>query len=231
MTDDIRIRIPESGLAGLEALIDLGPEGVTRLHEAAKGLPLTLSMKDLTRRLAADLDLDPHFVFDLVVGALMPLNHLRVSLGLETAGFLETLSKALEQEPPADWRTKNLDRWRALTERIGPLFEKDNIFSLCNKSYQMLVNRPNPVADLKILSELRPVYSEDAASVRALVQAQTLVVGYMEGDVKRTIFLSMDLDDLRTLAAEVDRAKLKKETVSEAASDWGVVFLTQGRQG
>ncbi len=231
MTDDIRIQIPDFGLAGLKALIDLGPEGVAKLHEAAKDLILTLSMKDLTRRLSTELDIDMETASRLVVGALMPLNHLRVSLGLETPEFLETLSKALERETPEAWRNENLDRWKALAERIGPLFEKDNTFSVANKSYQMLVNRPNPVADLKILSELRPVYSEDAASVKALVLAQTLVVGYMEGDVKRTIFLSMDLDDLRTLAAEVDRAKLKNESVSEAASQWGVDLLTQGRQG
>lgn len=84
---------------------------------------------------------------------------------------------------------------------------------------------------MKILSELRPVYSEDATSVRAFVLAKTLAVDYLEGETEKTIFLSMDMDDLRSLAVEVDRAKLKSETISDEVVNWGVDLLTYGQQG
>ena len=231
MAEDVRFRIPESGLAGLKALISLGPEGVTALCEVARDLPLTLNMRGLTTRLSNDLKVETPAVSQFVMGALMPLNHLRVYLKLETPDFLKALSDNLEKEAPEKWRSENLAGWKAIEGRVAPLFEKDNFFSVSNKSYQLLLNRPNPVQDVKILSELRPVYSEDATSVKAFVLAKTLVVDYMEGDTKKTIHLSMDMDDLRSLASEVDRAKLKRETVSEEVFGWGVDLLTYGHQG
>jgi hypothetical protein len=226
VAEDVRFRIPESGLAGLKALISLGPEGVTALCEVARDLPLTLNMRGLTTRLSNDLKVETPAVSQFVMGALMPLNHLRVYLKLETPDFLKALSDNLEKEAPEKWRSENLAGWKAIEGRVAPLFEKDNFFSVSNKSYQLLLNRPNPVQDVKILSELRPVYSEDATSVKAFVLAKTLVVDYMEGDTKKTIHLSMDMDDLRSLASEVDRAKLKRETVSEEVFGWGVDLLT-----
>ncbi|MBV8383287.1 MAG: hypothetical protein JOZ63_11815 [Planctomycetaceae bacterium] len=106
-----------------------------------------------------------------------------------------------------------------------------NFFSVVSKCSQLLNKRPNPIQDVKILSELRPVYSEDATSVRAFVLAKTLAVDYLEGETKKTIFLSMDMDDLRSLAVEVDRAKLKSETISDEVVNWGVDLLTYGQQG
>lgn len=230
MAQDIRFKIPESGLAGLKALIGLGPDRVTALCELARDLPLTLSMRGLTNHLANKLKIETRAVSQFVMGALMPLNHLRVHLKLETPDLMRALSANLEQEAPEQWRAENLADWKAIEGRVGPLFEKDNFFSVSNKAYQLLVNRPNPVQDIKILSELRPVYSEDATSVKAFVLAMTLVVDYFEGDAKKTIHLSMDMDDLRSLTLEVDRAKLKRETVSEEVFGWGVDLLTYGHQ-
>jgi len=231
MAEDIRFRIPESGLAGLKALISLGPEGVTVLCNLAKDLSLTLNMRGLTSRLSNELKLEKRAVTQFVTGALMPLNHLRVHLKLETPEFLKAVSDNLEKEAPEKWRSENLAGWKAIEVRVAPLFEKDNFFSVSNKSYQLLANRPNPVQDVKILSELRPVYSEDATSVKAFVLAKTLVVNYLEGDAKKTIHLSMDMDDLRSLASEVDRAKLKRETLSEEVSSWDVNLLTYSHEG
>jgi hypothetical protein len=231
MAEDVRFSIPEAGLVGLKALISLGPEGVTALCELAKDLSLTLNIRGLTNRLSSELNVETRVVSQFVMGALMPLNHLRVHLKLETLDFLKALSDTLEKEAPEKWRSENLVGWKAIEGRVVPLFERDNFFSVSNKSYQLLVNRPNPVQNVQILTELRPVYSEDATSVRAFVLAKTLVVDYFEGDTKKTIHLSMDMDDLRSLASEVDRAKLKRETVSEEVFGWGVDLLTYGYQG
>jgi hypothetical protein len=231
MAEDVLFRIPDAGLAGLNALIGLGPEGVTALCDLAKDLPLTLDMSGLMTRLSNELKIETRAVSQFVMGALMPLNHLRVYLKLETPDFLKALSNNIEKQAPENWQSENLAGWKAIEGRIAPLFAKDNFFSISNKSYQMLVKRPNPVQDVKILSELRPVYSEDATSVKAFVLAKTLVVDYLEGETKKTIHLSMDMDDLRSLASEVDRAKLKRETVSEEVFSWGVDLLTYGHQG
>lgn len=67
--------------------------------------------------------------------------------------------------------------------------------------------------------------------VKAFVLAKTLVVEFWEGDSKKSVFLSMDMDDLRSLADEVDRAKLKSDTVADEVSNWGVDLLTYGQQG
>lgn len=231
MSEDVRFKVPEAGLAGLHALIDLGPSGVDDLCKMVEDLPVTLDLNRLTTSLAHKLGVEARAVSELVLGALMPLNNLRVHLKLDTSAFLRVLSENLERETPETWRAANSEGWKLIEDRVVPLFERDNFFSVSSMSYRLLVNRPNPVQDMKILSELRPVYSEDASSVKALVLTKTLVVDYLEGDAKKTIHLSMDMDDLRSLALEVERSKTKRETVSEEVSDWGVDLLTYGNQG
>ncbi len=231
MDNDIRIEIPKSGLDGLKILIGLGPEGVGKLCRVAGDLPLTLNLKTWTRRLSSELSIDAESVLQLVMGALLPLNHLRVDLKLETPELLEVVSGNLENAPPPEWRVENLEGWNAIRGVVAPLFERDNFFSIASKSYQLLLNRPNPVHGVKILSELRPVYSEDATSVKAFVLAKTLVVDYYEGSTKKAIYLSMNMDDLRSLSIEVDRARLKTETVSDTISDWGGDLISYGEQG
>jgi hypothetical protein len=231
MTDNVRIKIPESGVAGLKALISLGPDGIDALCEIANDLPLSLDVSSLIERISKALEKDPRIVSRLVTAALMPLNHLRVDMKLESHEFLDVISRAIESDNHQNWDPEQLNGWRAIVSRVGPLFGKDNIFSLTSKSYQLLINRPNPVQSIKILSEVRPVYGEDATSIKAFVLAKTLVVDYAEKETAKTIFLSMDMDDLRSLATEVDRARLKSETISDAMSEWGVELLTYGQQG
>ena len=231
MADGVRIKIPDTGVAGLKNLISLGPDGIDALCNIAGALPLTLDAHGLVGRLSDRLERDPGVILSLVMGALMPLNHLRVTMKLETRDFLEVISNALVSENGKDWGAQEIAGWNAIVGRVGPLFEKDNVFSLTSKSYQLLFNRPNPVGKIKILSELRPVYSEDAASVKAFVLTKTLVVDYTDSETTKTIFLSMDMDDLKSLATEVDRARLKTETVFEELSGWGVELLTYGQQG
>ena len=97
---------------------------------------------------------------------------------------------------------------------------------------RLLHDRPNPIRSVKILSELRPVYSEDATSVKAFVLAKTLAVDYVVGETDKTIFLSMDMDDLRDiLGIEVKRPKLKTETISDEAVSWGVDLLVTAKRG
>gem|GEM_PF-4698514 len=166
----------------------------------------------------------------------MPLNHLRIYLKMETPEFIKLLSNTLEKisrekSSSGKWEQDDFKKWKAIEVEVEPLFEKDNFFSIVNKCYQLLSNRSHLIHGVKILSELRPVYSEDATTVKAFVLAKTLVVDYAEGETKRTIHFSMDMSDLRDLSSEVDRAKLKGETLSDEVANWGVDLLTYGQDG
>ncbi len=231
MAEIDRINIPDVGLVGLKELAALGPDKIRALCEIVRDLPLTLNVKGLTSRLASALEVEKRAVSRFVTGALMPLNHLRVYLKLETPEFMELISNTLEKIATEKWKPEDFESWKVIVAELEPLFEEDNFFSVVNKCYQLLSNRPNPIQGVKILSELRPVYSEDASTVKALVLAKTLVVEYAEGETKQTIFFSLDMDDLRDLSSEVDRAKLKGETLSDEVASWGVDLLTYGQEG
>lgn len=231
MAEISRINIPDMGLVGLKDLAALGPEKIHALREIAKDLPLTLNVKGLTRRLADDLEVEKSVVSHFVTGALMPLNHLRVHLKMETPELMKLISNTLEKISSDKWNQEDFENWKAIEEEVEPLFEKDNFFSIVNKCYQLLSNRPHPIHEMKILSELRPVYSEDATTVKAFVLAKTLVVDYAEGETKHTIHYSLDMGDLRDLSSEIDRANLKGETLSDEVANWGVDLLTYDQDG
>ena len=78
------------------------------------------------------------------------------------------------------------------------------------------------------MTELRPVYDDDAASIKAVVLTSTLVIDYVEGGEHNRLHLTVDQEDLRALQGQLDRAEKKAQVLEKEVSQLHVPILIPG---
>jgi hypothetical protein len=225
------IRIPEQSYEGFAKLGALGPEGVGRLDDKLKGQPITLDLDALTKRLAVDLGVPSAELESVLYEVLIPLHTVRQRFALTPEQLVQVVTESLERHGQEEWKRDHLPRWRAVAGAITPLFAPDNFLAVVSKALLLLGNRPATLANLQILSELRPVYDEAATTMKALVLTNTLVIQYKEGDQEKALHLSLGLDDLRMMDRELKRTHQKNGLAIKHAGQWGIPLLPDGTVG
>jgi hypothetical protein len=144
---------------------------------------------------------------------------------------LALLTESLEGQATLEWKERHLGKWKAIVDLLPPFFEPNNFFSVLSKGFELLSGRQPAVLDLKILAELRPLYNEEATKTQAVLLTNTLMLEYVQDDQTHTLHLALDLNDLQTLARELDRVKRKNALTLKEAKGWKVDLLTYGELG
>lgn len=221
--------IPKSGFKGIEALGQLGEQAVHRLGEVLGSQRPTLNLAQLARQLANSMGGADTTVLEIAIrDLLIPLNQLRCASEMAPADFLRQFGKAVERDAPKDWDQSRREQWQRIADHLQPLLERDNLFSILAKATDLFFNRSATLLDLRILTDERPVFNENADEARAVILTNTLVVEYVQGGQRQVAHLTMDLNDLRNLAAELERCRKKNTVLLKDASGRGIDVLTIG---
>lgn len=222
------LRLPPEGYKGLAVLIGLGEGGVRKLAEELSKQQLTLDFDSLAQHLGEVLGRSEGDVEELL-STLSGLSHLCQQRGYEPREFIRVLTEAMGQSAPEEWREKYLDGWQSIVELIEPLFQPDQFGALSSKALQLLYSRPALLFDFKVLTELRPVFDSGADEIKAMILSNTVVIEYAEsGGETRSLYLSVDSDDLDNILKQLERTRKKNSIVSLKATHWSVDILEQG---
>lgn len=223
------IPFPREGYVGLAALIELGPDGLKKLSAFQASEPLSLDFSNLYERLADALGCDSRTVQAAVMSALVPLNGLRRRHEIAPASeFLNVLDRTVTERGPDSWKKEHYEDWQRILRELEPFFEPDSFFSQASKAFDLLAERPAILHNVRILTEIRPLYDEATTKTLALLQSNTLVLNYWDGDSIHTIHLTLDSADLDALHNEVNRAKKKLSVSQKEAQASGAHLLTFG---
>src|SRR5205823_455207 len=89
-----------------------------------------------------------------------------------------------------EWYKEHGERWGQVAPKVEPLLAPNGYFVQMSKTFQLLANRPILARELKILTELRPVYDDELSSTKAMVLTSTLVVDYQDGEESKRLHLA-----------------------------------------
>ena len=84
------------------------------------------------------------------------------------------------------------------------------------KSMELSYDYANLIRDIRIVTDLRPLFDEQGGNVEAGVVSHTLRVNYSSEDGRHELSLALDLQDIEKLKKQCDRAILKAITVRDA---------------
>lgn len=221
--------IPDRAYEGFSDLIEIGPEKLERMVNEVANCDLTFDTAGLARRLSKAIAFSQERIEWAIHTVLIPLNSLRKAFRVSPKEFLQLLGKLIASQN-AEWYNKNGERWINIAPKVEPFLTPNGYFGQLSKTFQLLASRPTVARNLRILTELRPVFDDELSSTKAMVLTSTLVVEYEEGDDAKSLHLTVDQADLRMLQEQLDRAEKKVQLLEEQARKLGVPFLVAGTE-
>jgi hypothetical protein len=147
-----------------------------------------------------------------MIETLYTLYHIRELSGVKHSQFLEDLIDGIKETPDLKLPRKDLPKFQSL---LGKLLNIDTLKTVA-KAARLQRDSERLYCNAKILSDIRPVFSEDPTiRPESAVLTHALKIGYHEGGDHREFHVALDFEDLVSLGAVVHRAIAKDKTLRE----------------
>ena len=227
MSDESPVEIPKEGLAALRSLVELGAEGIHDFcdaFDATSPVFATLPQRVHLIQEASGRSDDSNTLQEIIRDALLPLHSLRAELEVSAETLYAVIEDGLKIAKAPDWSAENWAAWTQLKPQILRFLELPSV-GVELKASELLKARPRWVQSLRLFSDVRPVFDDSVKSINAIIIVNTLCVRYSDNSRARTLYLSLDPEDLDSLREQIDRAQQKNALLEDHYKDSGVAVL------
>lgn len=132
--------------------------------------------------------------------------------GLDLDEAIAGLRSAIQRENTA--ATGDLDRWSQAESPFKALVSSRPV-RLVTNAISLSYDYANLYRRGRILTDIRPLFSEDAKSIQGAVVSFTLRLGYECQGHKHELSIALDELDIKNLAEDCERALAKAQTALE----------------
>ncbi len=196
-------------MSDLAEVRELNPEALRRLNEqieAPESKPDSLT--EFSALASGILGNQPSTGAKLV-DVLHYLSNYRRRLRLSVEEILGAVQTALSEG--AEWSEEEFQRWVNIRPAIAELLANSR-FNYLAKSLELRYDYANLFESARIITDLRPVYNDDASEIEGVVVSFTMRLGFIDIDGRHGMSVALDESDVRTLLRECERAILKSQT-------------------
>jgi len=204
------LMIPDGYKQSLKDLLSMSPEVRQRFLDAIKASQPTLMLPHLGKEVGQSAGIP---VPD-ATGYLSLLSSLILygeAQGLQPGAIAVAVSRAIDADAIKDW-SDDAER-EQFVEFLTEALDLRPEIRVSAKALDVLVQDPHPLASVRIITELRPVFLEESEglTIAAGMIVHSLKLSSFKSDgVRHDHYVSMDCRDLRELQQVIDRA-IKKE--------------------
>jgi len=161
---------------------------------------------------------------NMIMDTLYSLYRVREFSDVKASRFLSDLIQSLKTSGDPGLAIVP-DEIPKLRDRFKKLLGIENI-SLLSKAIRLQRDGEKLYCDAKILSDIRPVFHDDATTKPAgAVVTHTLRLGYHERGQHKEFFMVLENIDLANLALTLERAHTKGETLRKMMEEVGLPDL------
>ena len=208
----IRLHIPKRQIAGLAILRDTEIAKLEAVNSALLAVGPALHPERLESAVAKVLDQEA--AVD-VLRQLVSVSAVMRQHSLTATQVFQGLTRGLENVPTeSKWLSEEIDRWTARRETLITLFDNQCVH-VAAKALELSYDYANLLQSIRIITDLRPVFDDNALTIQGLVVAQTLRVAFDTGNDTQTLSIAMDLNDIKHLRKSCDRAIQKADVASD----------------
>ena len=186
------------------------------------------NVRAFSAQVAEAINIEPDDVFP-VLYAFSNLKKMRDVFGEPTEHFLDRLTVAIERFGPP-WTESSVARWKdARTDLVQALnsITADGGLMISAKTASLAYDRPCVLHHARILSDVRPVFGEDARTIHEMVVTHTLKVEFTDGRGYSEMHFALDASDVAKLRQECERADIKAQSIVDALKDkrWETIIF------
>lgn len=206
------LRLHRQQLGDLKVIASLDVDSLSRVLEHLRSLENSpLQPKQLRAEIRSVLPESKEAV-DAIMRQMLGLHGLigQMRLGLDEvfAGLLEGIESA---EPK--WKPEEVSAWKQREPVVRELLSVDAV-RIVAKALNLSYEYANLLRTGRIITDVRPVFSFDAKAIDGAVISHKLFVRYDNVEGLKTLTMTLDEADVKTLQKECTRALEKAETIA-----------------
>lgn len=223
-TELTRLRIPDAYKQPLEELLALSPEAADELQAALEEAKPAISPSALVQQIADRVSIP--------AGMLTEIISLLISLSITREHYDFTLEKvvsdvaqgAVDEELLPEQDEGAVNRFK---ERLGRLLALDRSIGVSSRAQSILLAHQNTFVSSRILTDIRPIFSSSRElEPTAAVIVHSLKIEFRADDHRHLEqFFALDVKDLRSLRAMIDRAIQKEEALKGVIAESGLAYI------
>jgi hypothetical protein len=223
------LSVPDGELPYLRALAQAAVEHLEAVETAAGVERLSVEPEALCRSIAERTGLELATVTPVVL-ALVRLALVQRTFQLGTDVFLESVTRTLSQSRGDKWTSHDAESWVERLPNIKRLLSPEGAIAYTAKAGQLLSDQHLVFCKARILTDVRPVFDENANVVQGFIPFHILAMTWHEGAETRTVYVSMDSSDLALLRDQLDRAERKEKVLRTSLTQAGLPVICTGAE-
>jgi hypothetical protein len=209
----LQFRASKGQLADFKRIAELGSGRLDEVRERLRQLDKpTLhpqELFDIVRELLAD-DSEP------LVRELLSFQGLVRQTGRSLDDVISGMRSAIERQGAEVGL--NSTAWGGVEEAVKLLAQEKSV-RLAARAIELAYDYANLLRRTKILTDIRPLFSEDAGTIEGAVVSYTLRLHYNSADGEHELSIALDEEDVRTLILQCNRALKKAATSKSVMTD------------
>ena len=154
-----------------------------------------------------------------IIGTFLALLRLRRQLGMEGDEFLQSLAAYVAEAAKKKDEPRLVDLWGRGLPQIRQALDEDGSFAVLDKATELVYSHQNVLNDVRLLTDIRPVYDKGARTILRMVVTHQLVLVYMDGSSVKRLYVTVDAEDVQKLEEQCRRAKDKAGVVQRSLED------------
>lgn len=208
------VRLPKSAFAAIQGLVKLAETDFNELVTSLVQTPPTLSHEDfVTAAISRTPNLDPSLA-EMILKELLGMLVAIPESGLTPDQFATEISDAALELASSEFPFTNENR-DLLKDRLARAFGAKGLL-ITAKARDVLSDTDKTFQSARVLTDLRPIFDEEAKEICSAVVLHNLRIRYYENNETRDIYLSLEPADVESLVDALKRAK-KKGALLEAS--------------
>lgn len=207
----IQLHLNPTQIKDFAGVRELGPEVLAELLNSLTSLkepPVT--PKDLLSYIHSKLAGDAERT-ECLVRQLLSLAGLGRQGGHSASEVVDGVGQAIVKH--ADWNPTELEGWASVSPVLAELLQVPAV-RLTATTIELSYDYSYVLRRARILTDVRPLFSEDGEQVEAAVVSQTMRLRYDDINGEREMSIAVDEADIRDLMQQCDRA-LKKAAAAQ----------------
>ena len=208
------VSIPPSELPHFRILANTDLSVLSKVADALAELQPTLDIEALTNAVAEKVSLAAKDL-ESIIGLLSRLAFIQSRFGFGTESFLEALTASLKELPKDKWSEADQRSWEERSNQLTALLNPSNALGCGAKAGELLLEQQLVFHKARIITDLRPVFDQEAQAIQAYLPFHTLVISYFESAEVREVHIAMDSSDVIMLMRQLERAKQKEQVLKE----------------
>ncbi len=206
-----RLRLQASQVADLAEIRDTPAETLAAIRERiCAANPQPMHPNELQRVIVHVLGKDKTEEGRRVMRPLLALQALLRQHRIEPDEILEAVRIALHAAK-SPWNATEFDRWSTVEPEFKQLLTTPAV-RLISIALDLMYEHENLLQGARVVTDIRPVFSDDAEQIEGSVVSHTLRLRYDGRGGDQSLSIALDEADIRELERQCKRALLKART-------------------